>query len=516
MKQQSRRPRKEGKKGSERNGTERDRAPPHPAAFHIRTRQVQVVDPRGVSEEQNPPSFFVHSTVPTTTTATTMIRGGSGAPAAANIVLLLAVAVLCSLLSFRQTGMILGHDLASTKCIEALLAAAAAGNGGSAAAGASGGGGTGAASLRGPLTATTTATSSSDGARSSHSNPNNNPNHHTNHKDDGVGLEPFVAKASGAGWEVWDRRSVLHPELGRESPCDWAEYHAIGRPAGLPPVFACVYPEGQDTWVSGLIRKEGQWVNCNTLTEKLLLAGRDDNNNNKGAGLVFMDIGANIGACVLQILATTEAKVIAFEPSPRNLFRITSSLLNLPQHMKDRVTLFPVALGSEPATASLLANPTNAGNTQVVPEADATDRDENAAVSGATIATRNIPVERMDDLLSKDVTVDLIKMDVQGFECFVLAGMGNVLANTRAIFFEVEEEMLGRFPGGGGGGGGAAASETSCSGARLVRQIQRAGFRVSGGNGGSVQDLSSSSDANLTGVKFDDQDMYGERPRPNA
>jgi FkbM family methyltransferase len=446
-----------------------------------------------------------------------MIRGISGgAPNAATLALLLAVAVLCSLLSFRQTWTILDHDdLASTKCSEALLVSAGGGgSGGGSAAGAiggGGGGGTGAAALRGPLTTTAAAAAaaSSDGAGSSHSDRKNH-NHHNHNGDDAVELEPFVAKASGAGWQVWDRRSVLHEALGRESPCDWAEYRAIGRASGLPPVFACVYPEGQDTWVSGLIRKEGRWVNCNTLTEKLLLAaaaGRD-NTNKKGADLVFMDIGANIGSCVLQILATTEAKVIAFEPSPKNLFRITSTLLNLPDEMKDRVTLFPVALGSEPATASLLANPYNAGNTQVVQEADAIDREEKAAVSGATLATRNIPVERMGDLLSKDVTVDLIKMDVQGFECFVVAGMGNVLARTRAIFFEVEEELLGRrFRG--QGSEAAPSSSSTCSGALLVRQIQRAGFLVDG-----VQDLASHADEALRNVTFHDQDMYGVRPRP--
>jgi FkbM family methyltransferase len=320
-------------------------------------------------------------------------------------------------------------------------------------------------------------------------------------------VDRLVSKRSGAGWEVWDRKAVLHPEFGIESPCDWTEYRAVGRPPGLPPVFACVYPEGEDTWVSGLIRKDGRWVNCNTLTEKLMQGDGDNEDGGGRSHKVFMDVGANIGSCVLQILATAaDVHVIAFEPSPKNLFRLTSTLMNLPEEAKRRVTLFPVALGSESASsATIVAHPRNAGNTQVVVESS---RVEQEAVSGATVATRNIPVERMDDLLSPDLRVDLLKIDVQGFECFVLSGMGRVLDNTRKIFFEVEEELLGRFQG-SSSSSSSSSSSGRCSGPLLVQQIQRAGFRVKG-----VEDLTSRPDQDLRNISFPDQDMYGERRMP--
>jgi hypothetical protein len=91
-------------------------------------------------------------------------------------------------------------------------------------------------------------------------------------------------------------------------------------------------------------------------------------------------------------------------------------------------------------------------------------------------------------------------MDVQGFECFVLAGMGQLLRNARKIFFEVEEQVLGRFKEDENGG-------AQCSGALLLRQIQRAGFVVQG-----VDDLTGRTDAELRRVGFGTQDMYGERP----
>jgi FkbM family methyltransferase len=423
--------------------------------------------------------------------------------ATAMIFRLVAAAALCSTLAVHWAAgrkVLFEHDLnlnlnlaSANKCLSDALLRAGSGDSDSGGSGSGSGSGT---ALRGAAVR--------DGGSSSSSN---NP------------VERFVTKRSGAGWEVWDRRSVLHEELGNESPCDWNEYKAAGRLAGLPPVFACVYPKGQDTWVSGLIRREGRWGNCDALTGRLVGSSKDNNNNSNknqgGEGMVYMDVGANIGSCVLQILATTRAHVFAFEPSPKNLFRLTSTLLNLPEEMKDRVTLFPVALGSTPASVTIVADPNNAGNTQVVarqqsggqkgaPGAEAATEAE--AVTGATVATHNIPVERMDDLLSKDLHVDLLKMDVQGYECFVLSGMRQVLANTRRIFFEVEEVLLGRFKGAPSSTAPASSSGTPCSGSLLVRTLQRAGFRVN-----NVQDLSSHSDADLRGITFRDQDMYGER-----
>jgi FkbM family methyltransferase len=103
------------------------------------------------------------------------------------------------------------------------------------------------------------------------------------------------------------------------------------------------------------------------------------------------------------VLHTTDASVIAFEPSPKNLFRLTSTLLSLPEEMKNRVTLFPVALGDRPATAAIMANPSNAGNTQVKRS------DEDQGRDGANVETHDIPVERLDDLLSAGLNVDLLK-----------------------------------------------------------------------------------------------------------
>jgi FkbM family methyltransferase len=165
----------------------------------------------------------------------------------------------------------------------------------------------------------------------------------------------------------------------------------------------CLYPTSEDVFVSGSIQGGGSWEDCHVLTHLLAVA-------NRGAA-VYMDIGANIGACVMQVLFTTNATILAFEPNPRNLFRLTSTLINLPEELKNRVTLFPVALGDEPSTTSIVTSPVNAGNTQVRRSAGeklkASPGEESAG--GASLEARDIPVERLDNLLSPDLHTDVIK-----------------------------------------------------------------------------------------------------------
>ena len=63
----------------------------------------------------------------------------------------------------------------------------------------------------------------------------------------------------------------------------------------------------------------------------------------------FVDAGANIGACSLEMLLRTDARVVAFEPSPVNRFYLTRSL-RMAAHrdpsISRRIVLIPFALGA--------------------------------------------------------------------------------------------------------------------------------------------------------------------------
>lgn len=86
---------------------------------------------------------------------------------------------------------------------------------------------------------------------------------------------------------------------------------------------------------------------------------------------VFLDIGANVGSCVLQMLLETNAIVLAFEPNPRNLLALTSTLKLLPQEIRERAYVFPIGIGDERGSASITNDlRTNAGATMLSPKND--------------------------------------------------------------------------------------------------------------------------------------------------
>jgi hypothetical protein len=49
----------------------------------------------------------------------------------------------------------------------------------------------------------------------------------------------------------------------------------------------------------------------------------------------------------MPMLLTTKAPIIVFELDPRNQFCLTNTLMAQTQELRDRVSLFPIALGSE-------------------------------------------------------------------------------------------------------------------------------------------------------------------------
>ncbi|WP_237711945.1 FkbM family methyltransferase [Rhodanobacter sp. 115] len=124
-------------------------------------------------------------------------------------------------------------------------------------------------------------------------------------------------------------------------------------------------------------------------------------------GGVFIDIGANVGYfSALVADAFPSATIHAFEPHP-----ITSKILRLNtwKH-KERVHVWPCALGDHRGTVALNTTKNNLGDTRGV---DPSDRLVTSSVA---------PVATLDEILC-DTSADLIKIDVQGAELLVMAGM---------------------------------------------------------------------------------------------
>jgi len=154
---------------------------------------------------------------------------------------------------------------------------------------------------------------------------------------------------------------------------------------------------------------------------------------------VVVDVGANIGFFTLAVLAKGEGAVVhAFEPSP-DAFTLLKACIarNL---LADRVIANQVALYSEPGEMEFQVHAAKHG---------AYDGFRDTAYEGVgkPTATR-VPVTTLD-LYAKQSglnRLDLLKVDVEGAELFVLRGALEVLSTFRPIvLFEVGYQNLRPF-----------------------------------------------------------------------
>ena len=83
----------------------------------------------------------------------------------------------------------------------------------------------------------------------------------------------------------------------------------------------------------------------------------------------MLEVGGNIGACSMEVLLRTDARLIIFEPSFTNLYYLTRTLQAAHRHsphldLAHRVVVFPIGLGNE---SSSTASSSQTLLTQVIP-----------------------------------------------------------------------------------------------------------------------------------------------------
>lgn len=234
----------------------------------------------------------------------------------------------------------------------------------------------------------------------------------------------IIKKASGHGWRMvnWKDPFAGEEHLRLAFSCDWVSFvSTTGASAEM-----CVYRHRD--LITGDIRMVGRWTDCDALPVIWFTDEEDDRAS------VYVDIGANIGACVLEVLLTTNANVIAFEPHPMNLYNLKQTVSRLPPELRNRLALFPIGLGDATTTARIYSAKHNMGNSvlgKIIKDDPQQEFDPAYEF--------DVPVERLDSILSEqsDAKVKLIKMDAQGYECSILEGMGsNLAAAIRSIKFE--------------------------------------------------------------------------------
>ncbi len=139
--------------------------------------------------------------------------------------------------------------------------------------------------------------------------------------------------------------------------------------------------------------------------------------------------GAWRGDEVNSFLQYKNAEIICFEPNPENFDYLKKRFEGNP-----RVICLPIACGSTDGEAAL-HEADMTGNDSLLPIVDSGNIVEKT--------THPVIVKRLDHVAElQGKKIDLLWMDVQGFEQEVLGGAGSLLDDCRAVFSEVYDANL--------------------------------------------------------------------------
>lgn len=143
----------------------------------------------------------------------------------------------------------------------------------------------------------------------------------------------------------------------------------------------------------------------------------------------IVDIGANIGWTALRMASmTTGGWVQAFEPDPRNH---TRCMTNVNRNKLPNLHVNQLALGSARGQGQMeVRTPSNLGGNRVGP---------------GGIGSTPVEIYPLDQLIERfpDPRIDLIKIDVEGYELQVLRGAMQTLQRCKPVLFvELDDNNL--------------------------------------------------------------------------
>ena len=237
-------------------------------------------------------------------------------------------------------------------------------------------------------------------------------------KDQQVGAldSSIKTQSSEKGWKIVDWKDAITQEEEDKFSCEFTKFTSAstGKSAKM-----CVhtFPD----YVSDSIKRSRRWGDCDILPTIWNGTTHDEKS-------VYVEIGANIGSCVMEMLLGTDANIIAFEPHPMNLFNLKKTVSELDPALQDRLRLIPIGLGHEQGSSTIYSADNNMGNSVI----GKIIKDHNGQRFDKKLQF-TVNVERLDSILNSDIDVKLMKMDAQGFECNILEGMGNDIANAIGV-----------------------------------------------------------------------------------
>lgn len=173
----------------------------------------------------------------------------------------------------------------------------------------------------------------------------------------------------------------------------------------------------------------GSWASAHNIHEpeavELVYSELQDRLKSKDE-VILIDIGANTGSFALLPVLSNKIKVVAFEPniavadvlrSNVALNKIDANVTVLPIGISDRNAVLKLHIPSTPSTGLATF-----GSNVLRFNADA----------GSTLAAIVTPLDQiLPTVLEKDKKIDLIKIDTEGWEYYVLLGAKQTLSESR-------------------------------------------------------------------------------------
>lgn len=244
-------------------------------------------------------------------------------------------------------------------------------------------------------------------------------------------LLSVLKRTSGEKWTIpsWDSLDEDQHD-GDNAEVRWANFTSttgITRPMAIHPHF---------DFISRAINNKHRWSDCDVLPQ--LWNQAEDRSGKRN---IYMEIGANIGSCIMEMLLSTDAPILAFEPHPKNQLCLRKTISRLEPEYQNRIILVPVALGEAQGSSTIYSASNNMGNSvvgKIIKDYDTQIFDEKSQFE--------IPIERLDSIIKSDTTnIDfkVLKLDAQGYECKILEGMGpNIARSIQNIKFEYAQKWI--------------------------------------------------------------------------
>jgi len=148
-------------------------------------------------------------------------------------------------------------------------------------------------------------------------------------------------------------------------------------------------------------------------------------------GSIAMEVGMHRAVQCLQA-ATAGLQAHCVEPSPTSFARVQDGVSKVVKEVQDRVTLYQVAAGATQGTVEFTST---GGTGDHVGAHDMWSMEKTSTDARVTIV--QVPSMPLDDIV-KDKQVYMLKVDTQGFEPSVFAGLKKSLANLQIDYILTE------------------------------------------------------------------------------